>query len=210
MGTTGRRVLGAVGIVSCCHPANTISSSARAAPVAEGRLPRSRPPVPHTTSNTRQVHRKTTIKADIGNTQLTAVIHPATKARISSGGSARGTCWLFHYLHRPQSPQKHIHFSHPSVPRWGHPVVSPRTATPATVLTNRASCPHRVIPQHPRCSHTTVGWDEICMTWYFLVPSVPVIPPVGGLTTGEISINAGAGDRLRVFRCWHSRAACLP
>ena len=82
---------------------------------------------------------------------------PRHQDNDSSSGSARRTCWIFHCLRRPQAPQKHIHVSHPSVPR-GYPVVSPRTATPATALTNRASCPRRVVPQHPRCSHVTVGW----------------------------------------------------
>lgn len=46
----------------------------------------------HATSNTRWVRQKTTVKGDIGNAQLTVVINPATKARVSSGGSMRRTC----------------------------------------------------------------------------------------------------------------------
>ena len=64
----------------------------------------------------------------------------------------------------PAGPAK----AYPRTPRQchggGYPVVSPRTATPATALTNRASCPRRAVLQYPRCSHVTVGWGEACMT----------------------------------------------
>ena len=86
VGATVRRAIDAV--VSYCHPANMPRPAHVARAFAAAAITSAGA---HATSNTRWVHRKTTIKGDIGNTQITAVIHPVTKARVSSGGSARRT-----------------------------------------------------------------------------------------------------------------------